>query len=113
MYTFDIVGVSPVLYFFNQQQEIIQNNLKVGVEYVSSVECTLDALIYSVETVAPNKNWSLDEVVSTVINFWMKNAETIHYWKYRLRDAGTDSILVSRIADLQSLRTEFDRLFEN
>lgn len=113
MYTFDIVGVSPVLNFFNQQQEIVQKNLKVGVEYVSSMECTLDALIYSVEAVAPRKNWSLDEVVSTVVDFWMKNAETIEYWKYRLKDAGADSILVSRIADIQSLKTEFDRLFEH
>lgn len=113
MYTFDIIGVSPVLYFFNQQQEVLQKNLELGVEYLSSHRCTLDSLLESVETVTPKHNWNLDEVVDTVVSFWMKNSDTIDHWKSRLKDAGNDSVLVSRVADLQSLKTEFEHLFES
>ncbi len=113
MYTFNIVGVSPVLYFFNQQQEVLHKTLDLGVEYVSSYECTLDALIYSVETATARHDWRLDEVVGTVVSFWMNNSEAIRHWKNRLQDSGKDSLLVSRVADVESLRIEFNRLFQN
>jgi hypothetical protein len=112
MYTFDIVGVSPVLSFFNQQQELLEKNLETGVEYVSSFECTLDALIHSVETVSPQHQWNLDEVVDTVVSFWLKNSDMVYHWKDRLQDAGKDSLLVSRVADIDSLKTELELLFE-
>jgi len=110
MYTFDIVGVSPILSFFYQQQEIIQKDLSTGVEYIPSFECTLDAVIRSVETVTPQHQWHLDEVVATVINFWLHNSEAIHHWKDRLQDAGKDSLLVSRVANINSLKAEFELL---
>lgn len=110
MYTFDIVGVSPILSFFNQQQDISEKNLSTGVEYVSTFECTLDALIYSVETISPQHEWHLDEVVRTVVNFWMHNSELVHHWKDRLQDAGKESLLVSRVADINSLKNEFELL---
>ncbi|GAP98663.1 hypothetical protein NIES2104_52190 [Leptolyngbya sp. NIES-2104] len=110
MYTFDIVGVSPILSFFNQQQNVLEKNQSTGVEYVSTFECTLDALIHSVETVSPHHKWHLDEVVGTVVNFWMNNSDLIHHWKDRLQDAGKESLLVSRVADIHSLKNEFERL---
>ena len=112
MYTFDIIGVSPILFFFNQQQKISQKHQDSSVEYLSSQRCTLDALLESVETVAPKHDWNLDEVVDTVVNFWMKNSDTVQHWKSRLQDAGRDSILVSRVADIRGLKTEFEFLFE-
>lgn len=112
MYTFNIVGVSPVLSFFNQQQELLQKSLGTGVEYVSSFECTLDALIHSVETVSSQHAWHMDEVVDTVVSFWLKNSDMVYHWKDRLQDAGKDSLLVSRIADIDALKTEFELLFE-
>jgi predicted GTPase len=101
------------LAFFNQQQELLQKNLETRVEYVSSFECTLDALIHSVETVSPQHQWNLDEVVDTVVRFWMKNSDAVYHWKDRLQDAGRDSLLVSRVADIDALKTEFELLFEN
>lgn len=112
MYTFNIVGVSPVLSFFNQQQGRLEKNIGTGVEYVSSFECTLDALIHSVEMASPQQAWNLDEVVDTVVGFWLKNSDMIYHWKDRLQDAGKDSLLVSRVADIDSLKTEFELLFE-
>ena len=110
MYTFDIVGVSPILSFFNQQQDIIQKNLSIGVEYVPTFECTLDALLHSVEIASSQHQWQLDEVVETVVNFWVRNSDVIYHWKDRLQDAGADSLLVSRVADIHSLKSEFEQL---
>lgn len=45
MYTFNIVGVSPILSFFNQQQDLLQKDLETGVEYLSSFECTLEDVL--------------------------------------------------------------------
>ncbi|MFB2977555.1 hypothetical protein [Microseira sp. BLCC-F43] len=110
-YTFEILGVSPILYFFNQQQER-QQKQPTGVEYVASYKCSLDALIQSVENISPNQSWDLDKVVDSVINFWMHNSESIEYWKSRLQDAGRENLLVGRVADVNSLRTEFELLFD-
>lgn len=111
-YTFEILGVSPMLHFFNHQQEVQRQSPTAGVEYLASSTCTLDALIHSVETVAPKHGWNLDRAVDTVINFWMTHADTVHYWKQRLNDAGQENLLVSRFANLQSLQSEFERLFD-
>jgi hypothetical protein len=52
-YTFEILGVSPTLTFFNQQQELLQQQQPSGVEYLANRKCTLDAFVASVETVSP------------------------------------------------------------
>ncbi|NJP09632.1 MAG: hypothetical protein HC866_09215 [Leptolyngbyaceae cyanobacterium RU_5_1] len=111
-YTFEILGVSPMLNVFNHQQELLQQPTPTGVEYLSSQRCTLDALIESVEAVPPERGWNLDQAVDTVINFWMNNVETVYHWKQRLEDAGEQNLIVSRLADLRSLQAEFERLFK-
>lgn len=35
-YTFDIVGVSPILYFFNHQQQSLEKPLHQKVEYLGT-----------------------------------------------------------------------------
>ncbi len=111
-YSFEIVGVSPVLSFFNHQQEI-QAHPHPGAEYLGTYQCTLDAFIESVESLPMRRGWHLDQVVDTVINFWLNNAEQIGHWKQRLRDAGTQNLLVARVADLDALRAEFESLLKN
>lgn len=109
-YTFEILGVSPVLHFFNHQQERQQKHAHPAVEYIASYQCTLDAIIRSVETVAPKKHFKLDQAVETIIDFWVNNSDIIEHWKDRLVDAGHESLLVSRLADFRSLKVEFERL---
>ncbi|PLZ95155.1 hypothetical protein CEN45_09485 [Fischerella thermalis CCMEE 5198] len=109
-YTFDIVGVSQVLQFFNHQQQNLHKPQHQGVEYIATHTCTLDALLESVEPVPQKWNWDKDEVVSTVINFWMQNSDSIRYWKARLIDAGRDNLLVARIADIKALKKELEYL---
>jgi len=111
-FIFEILGVSPVLHFFNYQQEILHQEAQTGVEYLGSYKCTLDALLASVETVPHKRGWNADEVVDTVIDFWMNNLDSVHHWKQRLEDAGDQNLLVARLADFRSLQTEFERLLE-
>lgn len=109
-YTFDIVGVSPVLYFFHHQQQIWQTAQPQGIEYLGTHTCTLDACLESVELVTTNWGGNLDQVVDTVVQFWLNNSESINYWKARLQDAGRDNLLVARIADIKALQAEFESL---
>ncbi|GCL38524.1 MAG: hypothetical protein ACKO9I_18050 [Sphaerospermopsis kisseleviana] len=109
-YTFDIVGVSPILYFFNHQQQSLEKPLHQKVEYLGTQTCTLDAFLESVESVPTAGSWNLDQVVDTVIEFWLNNAETIQYWKTRLQDAGKDNLLVARVGEITALQAEFESL---
>ncbi|SRR5579883_890045 len=109
-YSFDIVGVSPVLQFFDHQQQNLQKRQLLGVEYIGTHKCTLDSVIKSVEPVPLKWGWDLDEVLSTVIEFWMNNSESVDYWKSRLIDAGNNNLLVARVADIKALRAELDSL---
>lgn len=111
-YTFELLGISPVLDFFNHQQKFIQKDSPAGIEYLGSYQCTLDAFIESVETVSSKPGWEMDRVVDTVIQFWMNHSEHIRYWKARLDDAGRENLLVARLADLKSLKTEFESLLD-
>jgi len=110
-YIFEILGVLPVIHFFDYQQDVIDQP-QPGVEYLGSYKCTLDALIESVETAPLKQRWELDQVVDAVINFWVNNLDSIRHWKKRLEDAGEQNLLISRLADYTSLKTEFERLFE-
>ncbi|WP_088891018.1 hypothetical protein [Leptolyngbya ohadii] len=111
-YTFEIIGVSPILSFFNHQLESGKDkpSAKKCPAYVGSYHCTLDAFIESIEFLPARQQWHLDRVVDTVIQFWLNNGEQIHLWKKRLADAGRDSLLVGRVADLEALRSEFESL---
>jgi plasmid maintenance system antidote protein VapI len=109
-YTFELLGISPVIDFFNHQQKLIEKQPWLGIEYLGTHQCTLDAFIESVENVPPTRHWELDRVVDTVIQFWMNHSECIQYWKVRLKDAGRENLLVARVADFESLQTEFETL---
>ena len=108
-YTFDLVGVSPVVQFFQYQQQTMQTQ-RIGVEYLGAYNCTLDGFLKLVETIKFKYDWDADRVVDTVVKFWLHNSESIRYWEYRLRDAGRDNLLVARVADIKGLKAEFEAL---
>lgn len=109
-YTFDIVGVSPVWQFFNHQQQSLQKPQPQAIEYLGTHKCTLDALLETVEPVPLKWGWNTEQVIDTVVQFWLNNADNINYWKARLTDAGNDNILVARLADIKALQAEFESL---
>jgi len=109
-YTFDLIGVAPVLSLFNQQQKSEQRTPWKGAAYLGAYHCTLDEFIDSAKTVTAGRGWDLDEAVDTVVSFWVNNGEKIRHWKQRLQDAGSNNLLVGRLADVHSLRIEFESL---
>ncbi|HEY9633123.1 MAG TPA: hypothetical protein V6D14_06945 [Coleofasciculaceae cyanobacterium] len=110
-YTFELLGISPLIDFFNHQQKLVEKAPSVGIEYLGSYQCTLDAFIESVETVPPKQGWNMDQVVDTVIQFWVNHSDCVRYWKARLKDAGNENhLLVARLADISSLQAEFESL---
>lgn len=109
-YSFEILGVSPLLSFFTHQQER-QQQPSAGAAYVGAHRCTLDAFIDSLNTIPQPYAWNLDRVVDSVIQFWMNNADAVHHWRSRLEDAGNQTVLVARVADVDALRSEFEQMF--
>ncbi|MFQ3617516.1 MAG: hypothetical protein SNJ57_10170 [Cyanobacteriota bacterium] len=106
-YSFELVGISPILSFFNHQHSTPAYR---GAEYLGAYRCTLDAFLESVETVPPKRGWNLDAVVDSVVNFWLNNGEQVRHWRQRLEDAGRENVLVARIADVRAMQQEFEAL---
>ncbi|MDJ0557455.1 MAG: hypothetical protein QNJ68_24005 [Microcoleaceae cyanobacterium MO_207.B10] len=111
-YSFELLGISPILSFFNQQQKL-QEQQNTTVEYLGNRKCTLDVFVDSVENVSAYRGWNVDKVVETVINFWMKNSDSIQYWNSRLKNTGEEYLLIARVGDINSLRNYFELLLKN
>ncbi|MBD2256383.1 hypothetical protein [Pseudanabaena sp. FACHB-2040] len=110
-YSFDIVGVSPTLQFFNYQQKVEQTPRR-SKAYLGSYCCTLDAFIEATDIVHQKPDWNWDEVVNSMVDFWLNQEESIRHWKSELQNSGGDSLLIARVANLKSLRSEFEHLFD-
>jgi hypothetical protein len=109
-YTFNIVGVTPGRDFLGAKSAILQQPQVIGVQYIPSYHCTLEALMESVDTIAWQNNWNRFEVLDAVVEFWMQNVDVVRHWKRKLYWADQDTLLISRIAELKALRTEFELL---
>lgn len=109
-YSFNLLGVSPILEFFNHQQTLLDRNQPGGSAYVGAYECKLDMFLQSIEEISPHKGWNIDQVVDTVIHYWLHNEDVVRHWQERLLDSGNESLIVARVADLQGLREEFEAL---
>jgi hypothetical protein len=110
-YTFDLIGVTPTLTFFNYQQQVEQHPQR-SQAYLGSYECTLDAFIRSTEMLPNKPEWEWDEMIKTIVNFWLKQVEIVQYWKNELEATGDDNLLIARVANLQLLRKELESLWE-
>jgi len=111
-YSFDIVGITPVLDFFYYQQKVEQNPLR-SKAYLASYQCTLDSFIQSTEMILEKPDWNWDQVVETIVDFWLHQGETINQWKQTLEKSQEENLIVARVANVQWLRKEFKSLLEN
>ena len=109
-YTFDIIGVSPVLSFFYYQQQI-ERHPNRSQAYLGSYQCTLDAFLESTEIIPQKPNWDWDEAVKAIVNFWLKHEEKVRYWKSELETAGQENLIVGRVANFDQLRLELESQF--
>ncbi|WP_013323174.1 hypothetical protein [Gloeothece verrucosa] len=111
-YSFDIIGITPVLTFFNYQQQH-EHNPHRGKTHLGSYECSLDSFIKSTKMVPSRPNWDWDEVTNIMIKFWLKNEDKIRYWKNELtRGKQEENIIVARVVNFEALRNELESLFE-
>ena len=108
-YNFEIIGITPVLTFFNYQQEL-ETSPQRSKAYLGSYDCTLDAFIESTEMIPQKPQWNWDEVIETMINFWLKNEETVKQWQSELNNIQKDNLIIARVANFAALRTEFEQL---
>ena len=61
-YSFDIVGISPVLQFFDHQQRV-EKTPNRSRAYLGSYCCTLDAFIEATQIVHRKPDWDWDAIV--------------------------------------------------
>lgn len=108
-YSFDIVGVSPILTFFNHQQKVDTNPHR-SKTYLGSYLCTLDAFIQSADLIPQKPDWDWEEVMQSMVNFWLRHEDRIRYWQDQLEQADSESLLIGRVANVEALRSEFESL---
>lgn len=110
-YYFDIIGTTSVLNFFNYQQKLEQNKNR-GKAYLGSYECSLDGFIESVGTIPKKPDWNWDDVIGSIINFWLENEDKIRYWQNNFNSIDSDTVIVARVGKIEALRQEFESLFD-
>ncbi len=111
-YTFEIVAVSPILNFFNQQQRV-ESTPHRSRAYVGSYHCTLDSFIAATEQIHERPDWDWDAVVQEMVDFWMNHGDRVSQWRQALAQAEETSLIVGRVANFSSLRGELEHLFRH
>jgi hypothetical protein len=112
-YSFDIIGVSPILQFFDYQQRVEQHP-KRSKAYLGSYCCTLDAFIQATEAIHQRPDWDWDAIVNTIVKFWLSQEDDVRHWKQELEVAeGNSNLIVGRVINYNSLRSEFENLFSD
>ena len=51
-------------------------------------------------------------MTKSIVNFWLKQENNIHHWQAELKKANEQALVIGRVANLDSLRTEFEQIFE-
>jgi hypothetical protein len=110
-YAFELIGVTPVLSFFNQQQQF-ENQPQRSRAYLGSYACTLDAFIESTQLIHDKPDWNWSEVIDAMVGFWLHQEDSIRHWRYELEKAGNENIMVARVVNMTALRDEFETLFD-
>ncbi len=108
-YTFDILGVTPMLTFFNYQQQV-ECNPQRSMAYLASFNCTLDGLIDATDLIPQKPDWDWDMVIGAMVKFWVHHESLVEQWRQEMISLGEQSLLVGRIANTQLLRQQFESL---
>lgn len=112
-YTFELIGISPLLDFFQHQQTLASRSVPRGPAYLGSQDCKLDYFLESAESVTPVRGWNLDEVVDAVIGYWINHEVSIRHWHDRLINAGQSNLLVARLTDYKAMQQELESLVDH
>ncbi|MBE9140322.1 hypothetical protein IQ254_24510 [Nodosilinea sp. LEGE 07088] len=110
-YSFDIIGIAPVLQFFNHQQRL-ETKRDRSQAYLGSYCCTLDAFIKATEAVHRKPDWDWDAIVGTIVSFWLSQEKDVSHWRKQFAAVGDQNLLVARVVNYDCLRHEFETLFD-
>ncbi|MBV5260747.1 hypothetical protein FLX56_20230 [Synechococcus moorigangaii CMS01] len=111
-YSFDLLGAIPLITFFNYQQQNEQDPQRPKA-YLTVYRCTLDSFIDALEMIPKRPHWNWDEVVETIVHFWIKQEDVVRRCEQELPSHPEEPYLVvARIANLTALRRDFETLFE-
>ncbi|HSM80957.1 MAG TPA: hypothetical protein VLS96_04685 [Nodosilinea sp.] len=116
-YSFDIIGIAPVLQFFTHQQQV-ESRRDRSQAYLGSYCCTLDAFIDATQAVHRKPDWDWDAIVGTIVNFWLNREPDVRHWKQQFAATQSDpklgdqTLIVARVVNYDSLRHEFETLFD-
>jgi hypothetical protein len=112
-YSFDIIGIAPVLQFFQHQQQV-ETHRDRSQAYLGSYCCTLDGFIEATEIVHRKPDWDWDAIVSKMVEFWLNQENNVRHWQQQFEAIeGSDNLVVARVVNYNSLRQEFETLFED
>ncbi|MEO1069314.1 MAG: hypothetical protein AAFW95_09365 [Cyanobacteria bacterium J06638_6] len=111
-YSFDIIGIAPVLQFFNHQQRL-ETKRDRSQAYLGSYCCTLDAFIAATEAIHRRPDWDWDAIVGTIVNFWLSQEKDVSHWRQQFASVGDQNLLVARVVNYDCLRHEFETLFDD
>jgi hypothetical protein len=111
-YSFDIIGIAPVLQFFNHQQRV-EDKRDRSQAFLGSYCCTLDAFISATEAVHQRPDWDWDAIVSTIVDFWLSQENDVRHWQQEFATVEShDNLIVARVVNYDSLRHELETLFD-
>lgn len=110
-YTFEIIGITPILTFFDYQQKLEQDKNR-SKTYLGSYQCSLDGFIESVDTIPKKPDWNWDDVVGSMVAFWLKNEAKVRYWQQRFNPVPKEAIIVAKVANIDALRLELESLLD-
>ncbi|NMF82824.1 hypothetical protein [Nodosilinea sp. P-1105] len=112
-YSFDIIGIAPVLQFFSHQQRV-ETSRDRSQAYLGSYCCTLDGFIEATEIVHHKPDWDWDAIVNKMVEFWLNQEDNVRHWKQQFASTeGSDHLVVARVVNYTSLRHEFEALFDD
>ncbi|MEL7086802.1 MAG: hypothetical protein AAF268_15980 [Cyanobacteria bacterium P01_A01_bin.3] len=109
-YSFELIGITPILDFFNHQQHKQKQIYGDRAEYIGSYHCSLDRFLSQLQDVPPERQWDMSLLSQAVVDYWIASAHSIQYWQERLSDAGDSCLVVGRVANTQALRGEFEAM---
>ncbi|MEL4896893.1 hypothetical protein [Crocosphaera sp. Alani8] len=110
-YFFDILGTTSLLTFFNYQQQVEQNENR-ATAYLGSYQCSLDGFLESVNNIPKKPDWDWDNVVESIVSFWLKNEDKVRYWQNNFKPIDSNILIVARIGEIEGLRYEFESLLD-
>lgn len=110
-YSFDLLGVTPVLTFFNYQQRNEQDPHRPKA-YLGAFQCTLDGFIDALELMPKKPQWDWDEVVATMVKFWLRHGDRIRECETEFKQSMPEGpqLVIARVSNIDALRHNFEAI---